>query len=92
MNKPRNSGGPDERLSGTLERITFHNEETGFAVLQVKMPHRGGMVTIVGHVPVVAAGEYVDARGRWQTDRRYGLQFRALRRDGTALPSEFTGS
>ena len=67
----------DETLSGTIERITFHNEENGFAVLQVKVPGQSDPVTVVGLVPVVNTGEYLDARGRWQVDQRFGPQFKA---------------
>ena len=31
------NGGPLEHLSGTVERVTFHSAETGFAVLRVKI-------------------------------------------------------
>ena len=67
----------EETLSGVVERVTFHNEENGFAVLQVKTPGRKELVSVVGHLPVVNAGEYIDARGTWRIDDRYGLQFRA---------------
>ena len=67
----------EETLSGILERITFHNEENGFAVLQVKTPGKREPVTVVGHVPVINTGEYIDAQGRWHMDQKYGLQFKA---------------
>jgi exodeoxyribonuclease V alpha subunit len=37
-----------ELLSGTVERVTFHSEETGFAVLRVAVKGRRELVTIVG--------------------------------------------
>src|SRR5512139_4110987 len=67
----------EESISGTLERITFHNEENGFAVLQIKAPGRRDLVTVVGHLPLVKEGEYIDARGEWQVDQKYGPQFKA---------------
>ena len=66
-----------ETLSGTLERITFHSPESGFSVLQVKTPGRRELVTVVGTLPVANVGEFVDARGRWSIDPRYGMQFKA---------------
>src|SRR6478736_882932 len=66
-----------ERLSGTIERVTFHNPETGFAVLRVQAAGRRGLVTLVGQTPSAAAGEYVEAAGAWQQDRDHGLQFKA---------------
>ena len=32
---------PMERLSGSVERVTFHSEESGFCVLRVKVKGRG---------------------------------------------------
>jgi exodeoxyribonuclease V alpha subunit len=68
-----------DRLSGTVERVTFHNAENGFAVLRVRMRGRKDPVAVVGHVPEVAAGEKVEAEGQWSTDKVHGLQFRADR-------------
>jgi exodeoxyribonuclease V alpha subunit len=66
-----------ERLSGTIERVTFHNLESGFAVLRVQLPGRRQLATIVGHLPSATAGEFVEAEGDWITDRDHGQQFRA---------------
>jgi exodeoxyribonuclease V alpha subunit len=65
-----------ESLAGQVERVTFHNPESGFAVIRVQVPRRG-LVTVVGHLPSAAAGEYLEASGAWQQDRDHGLQFRA---------------
>lgn len=65
-----------ETLSGSVERVTFHNPDNGFAVLRVKAGRRG-VVTVVGCVPSVEAGETVEATGAWVQDRDHGLQFKA---------------
>jgi exodeoxyribonuclease V alpha subunit len=67
----------DSTLAGNIERVTFHNPDTGFAVLRVKVHGRRGPVTVVGHVPNVTAGEYLEATGEWVQDREHGEQFRA---------------
>ncbi len=66
-----------ETLSGVIERVTFHNPETGFAVLRVQARGRRGLVTVVGNLPSVVAGEYVEASGTWIQDREHGEQFKA---------------
>ena len=68
---------PPESLSGLIERVTFFNEENGFAVLKVKAKGHRDEVTVVGSLPAVSAGEWVTAEGRWVRDRDFGLQFRA---------------
>ena len=75
---PEAGGGPErETLVGSVERVTFHNADTGFAVLRVKARGRRDLVPLVGHAAIIAAGEYVHAVGTWTTDRTHGLQFRA---------------
>ena len=68
---------PAESLSGLIERVTFHNEENGWAVLKVKAKGHRDLVTLVGSLPSVSAGEWVIAEGHWVQDREFGLQFRA---------------
>ncbi len=66
-----------ERLQGSVERVTFHSEESGFCVLRVKVRGQRDLVTVVGTAAVVSAGEYVECEGWWNNDRQHGLQFKA---------------
>ena len=68
---------PAETISGLVERVTFHGEETGFCVLRVKVRSRRELATVVGHAASIAAGEWVTASGEWVNDRTHGLQFRS---------------
>lgn len=68
---------PRELLSGTVERVTYHHEESGFCVLRVQARGHRDLVTVVGHAAVVSPGEHVQASGAWVTDRTHGRQFRA---------------
>ncbi len=56
---------PEDGLSGLVERVTFHNEETGFAVLRVKVQGKRDLITVVGRVASISAGEWLVAQGRW---------------------------
>jgi exodeoxyribonuclease V alpha subunit len=73
-----------ESLSGLIERVTFFNEENGFAVLKVKAKGHRDQVTVVGPLPSVSAGEWLTAEGRWVQDREFGQQFRAEMLTSTA--------
>ena len=73
-----------ESLSGLIERVTFFNEDNGFAVLKVKAKGHRDLVTVVGSLPSVSAGEWVTAEGHWIQDREFGLQFRAELLSSTA--------
>jgi len=66
-----------ETLSGLIERVTFFNEENGFAVLKVKVRNQREPVTVVGSLPSVSAGEWLTAEGRWVQNREFGRQFQA---------------
>ncbi len=70
---------PAETLSGVVERVTYHNPETGFCVLRVKARGRRDLVAVVGHAAAINAGEFISATGWWATDREHGLQFKATR-------------
>ena len=66
-----------ERVSGLIERVTFHNDESGFCVLRVKASGQRDEVTVVGSLPSVTAGEWLSAEGWWVRDKEHGLQFKA---------------
>ena len=66
-----------QQLSGAVERVTFHNPETGYAVLRVAVRGRRGLFTVVGKLPSITAGEIIDARGEWVQDPLHGEQFKA---------------
>jgi exodeoxyribonuclease V alpha subunit len=79
-----------EVLAGTVERVTFHNADSGFCVLRIKARGHRDLITIVGHAAVISAGEWITAGGEWVNDRTHGQQFKArfLR---TSAPSSIEG-
>ncbi len=66
-----------ETIQGSIERVTFHSEDTGYSVIKIKAKNHKDLVTIVGHVSSVNAGEYVEAEGEWIQHRDFGAQFKA---------------
>ena len=76
-----NATGPDkaiaEEVSGLIERVTFHNDDNGFCVLRVKVRGQRDEVTVLGSLPSVTAGEWLEAEGWWVRDKEHGLQFKA---------------
>src|SRR5437588_9627622 len=79
-----------EVLAGLIERVTYHNSENGFCVLRAKARGHRDVVTVVGHAPTIAAGEWITVSGEWINDRTHGQQFKArfLR---TSLPDSADG-
>ncbi len=68
---------PSEEIAGLVERVTFFSPESGFAVLRVKVRGQRDLVTVLGSVPTVSAGEWLTAKGWWVRDKEHGLQFKA---------------
>ena len=66
-----------EYLSGTIERITYHNSDNGFCVLRVKVKGHKDLVTVTGNIPSASVGEYIKCSGVWHNDRNHGRQFKA---------------
>ncbi len=62
-------------VSGIIDRIVFHNEQTGWTVLSLDIEEDTG-VTAVGIMLSPAVGESARFNGQWETHRRYGRQFR----------------
>ena len=67
-----------------IEQVTFFNEDNGFAVLKVKVKGQRDCVTVVGSLPTVNAGEWINAEGNWVRDKTFGLQFKATQLSSTA--------
>ena len=66
-----------EEIAGLVERVTFFNEESGFAVLRVKVRGQRNQVTVLGSLPSISAGEWLTGKGWWVRDKEHGLQFKA---------------
>ena len=73
-----------EVLAGLVDRVTFHNSESGFCVLRVKARGQRDPITVIGHAAMISAGEFVQASGGWINDRTHGVQFRAAFLKATA--------
>ena len=75
-----------EELRGTIDRITFHSDETLYAVLRIN-PEKGYgnqvgqglyaplLVTAVGKIDQPAEGLRVHLHGRWTVHKAHGPQF-----------------
>ncbi len=66
-----------EVLAGLVERVTFHNADSGFCVLRVKARGHRELATVVGHAATISAGEWITATGEWANDNTHGQQFKA---------------
>ncbi|MDE2728071.1 MAG: hypothetical protein OXI19_08605, partial [Gemmatimonadota bacterium] len=79
-------------LTGTIERITFQSEETGYTVARLRAETdacrttenlaraatRDGLLTVTGELAKIAPGERVEVSGFWVTHKQYGKQFKIV--------------
>ena len=69
-----------EMLRGVVERLTYHNEETGYTVAKLAPEQSARLgedreLTVVGNMVGVNVGESVELGGRWTVHAEYGRQF-----------------
>ena len=81
---------PLKSLEGTLERLTFQNEETGYTVARLIPKGKSYEVTVVGTLTGVQVGESVCLQGVWTTHSKYGRQFE-VRAYKVQLPATIEG-
>ncbi len=84
-------------LRGVIERITYHNEETGYTVAKLLPEQReqsgfgqSREVPVVGTMLGVNVGESVELQGRWTVHAEYGRQF-VVEQMRTILPATVAG-
>ncbi len=79
-----------ETLSGILERIVYENPENGYTVGRFSARGHPELITIVGNLASVNAGESLLLSGEWANNPKYGLQFQIDRYE-TIQPANVLG-
>ncbi len=77
-------------LEGTVERITYQNDENGYSVLRFQPTGQKGIVTVIGELLSVSVGEGLALKGWWVTHPRYGRQFKIVEYK-SLVPATITG-
>lgn len=69
-----------ERLAGIVERVTYHNQQSGWSVVKISPlgePHRRVAVTL--HQVATTPGATMEFWGNWEHHPRFGEQFKCVR-------------
>ena len=66
---------PLQDLIGTLERVTFQNDENGYTIARLIPKGQRQEVTIVGTLSGINVGELLHLNGFWTNHPQYGRQF-----------------
>ncbi len=65
-----------DHITGTVERIIFKNDETGFCVCAIRL-HQTDSITVRGHLAHLHPGESITLTGAWVNHPKFGRQFDA---------------
>ena len=63
-------------IQGAVSAVVYQNYDNGYAVLRLNVG-AGQTVTVVGTIPMPAAGERLMVTGKWSNHASYGRQFEA---------------
>lgn len=84
------------QIRGVLERIIYHNDETGFTVLKIKQDKNQRLsateelTTAIGNLIGATPGETLELQGKWAYKKDYGEQFE-VKEYKTIVPAAIAG-
>ncbi len=64
-----------QRLEGSVERVIYTNEENGYTICDLASSEDGEIITVVGIMPMLGAGDHLCVYGQWTHNPKYGRQF-----------------
>lgn len=67
-----------ENLSGVVERITYQDEESGFAVIKVRVKGFSELITFTGKFISINVGTVIEAKGDFRVNKKFGRQFNVV--------------
>lgn len=77
-------------LAGQIEKITYHDEESGYTVLRIQVRGYPDQVTAVGTMTNPAVGTMLQLKGGWKNHPRFGIQF-DIKEYRAEIPSSAAG-
>ena len=81
---------PLSSLTGVIERITFHSEESGYTVARLNTGNVKQLITVVGSFANIQAGQTLQLQGTWTEHPKFGSQFQVVQYKETK-PATLTG-
>ncbi len=68
----------EESLEGSIEAVIYSNDENGYSICDMATSD-DDIITVVGTMPFISAGDSVTVIGKWVHNPRYGRQFSVSR-------------
>ncbi|BAZ37564.1 exodeoxyribonuclease V, alpha chain [Calothrix sp. NIES-4101] len=88
--EPNNATPKQESITGVVERLTFHSEESGYTIARLQRPRVSELTTIAGNFAGIQPGQTLQLNGFWREHPQYGLQFQVTNYKETK-PATITG-
>jgi exodeoxyribonuclease V alpha subunit len=88
--QPTNATPKQESITGVVERLTFHSEESGYTIARLQRPRVSELTTITGSFAGIQPGQTLQLNGFWREHPQYGLQFQVENYKETK-PATITG-
>ncbi|MCX4245918.1 SF1B family DNA helicase RecD2 [Paraliomyxa miuraensis] len=71
---PESQGDGPQTMTGSVERVVYHDPRTRYTVLRLRVPGQDTLVTAVGRTPGLEAGAEVTVTGTWDVHPTHGPQ------------------
>lgn len=71
------SSSTPQTITGSVDRVTYHNEQNGYSVLRFLAQGFRDPVTVTGNFSTISPGESLKLTGWWTSHPQYGDQFKA---------------
>ena len=78
MTKPSEENQNHKIITGLVERVTFHSEESGYTVLRFRVQGEREPSIVVGNFSAISPGDSLRLTGHWTTHSQYGQQFKVV--------------
>ena len=79
-----------DEISGVVERITYHSEESRYGVIKVMVKGFSELLTLTGKFIEINVGTVIEAKGNFVVNKKFGKQF-SVKEYKESLPASIYG-
>ena len=79
-----------ETITGVVERITYHDEESGYSVIKIRAKAFSELIALTGKFISINIGTIIEAKGNFIINKKFGRQF-SVKEYKESLPASIYG-
>ena len=80
-----------ETITGVVERITYHDEESGYGVIKARVKGFSELIPFTGKFISINVGAIIEAKGDFIVNKKFGRQF-SVKEYKESLPASIYGT